>query len=161
MGNRTISVTDYESTKRRMDYMADTAKLRGIQATKIEPQANGGVDNYVDGVSPYLELYWSLETGGEELAAAELCLWYMDNPDHEYSYCFYIRYLAAEETWEFGYERDPDSKHESPKAKRLAEQAFGFKEPGSREVGETTAMSIINALCAGFASTMPKDKKDI
>jgi len=144
--------------KQRLTSMERATRLRDIVATKIEPQENGGVDNFVEGASPYLELYWSLEVGGEDGAAAEFCLWFMDNPDHEHSHCLYLTYSGAFDTWEFGFERDADAKHGSPKAERLAAEAFGFKEPGTREVCEAAALSIINALCAGFASTLPKKK---
>lgn len=155
------SVTDREKAKRRLEFMERAAMSRGIQATKTEPMPDGSVNHFVDDVSPYLELYWALEIGGDEKAAAELCLWFMDNPDHEHSFCFYLRYSAGSNAWEFGYDRDDETIHESPKAKRLAEEAFGFKRPGSRDVDEPSALTIINALCAGFAATIPKKDKDL
>lgn len=158
MAGEKISPTDYEKTKRRLEFMEKAAARRGIHATKIEPRKNGGVDNFADGVSPYLELYWSLETGGEDLVAAELCLWFMDNPDHAHTYCLYVRYSGRFDNWEFGYARETDAKYGSPRAKVLAKKAFGFGQTGTREIGEPAALTIINALCAGFASTLPKSK---
>ncbi len=156
MTEDTPRTASLERAKRRLAFMERATKLRDIVATKIEPQENGGVDNFVEGASPYLELYWSLEVGGEDEAAAEFCLWFLDNPDREHSHCLYLTYSGAFDTWEFGFERDAEAQHASPKAERLAAEAFGFKEPGTREVCEAAALSIINALCAGFASTLPK-----
>jgi len=161
MTSGTSSAVDFDKAKRRAEFMEQAAASRGIQATRIEPQPDGGIDNFVEDVSPYLELYWSLENGEDEETAAELCLWFLDNPDHEPSHCFFVRYAAECDAWEFGYQHEPDAKHESPKAKRLALEAFGFETPGTRPVSEPTAMAIINALCAGFATTLPKDNKNI
>ncbi|MBI5654340.1 hypothetical protein HZC53_01640 [Candidatus Uhrbacteria bacterium] len=160
MANKKPNASDVEKAKRRMEFMERAANSRGIQATKTEPTENGGVYNFVDDVSPYLELYWAHDVGTDGKASAELCLWFMDNPEREYSYCFYVLYYPDIDTWEFGYEKSADSLHESSKAKRLAQEAFGFEEPGFRDVDEPSALAIINALCAGFASTIPKKDKD-
>lgn len=148
-----------ERASYRLGWMEIAAQSRGIKPTKIEPKPDGGVDNFVDGISPVLEMYWSLEMGGEDLAAAEFCLWFTDNPLHEHTYCFYLRYSGTYDTWEFGYEHSPDAMNDSPRAKRLAEEAFGFKAPGTRQVYDGAAKKLINALCAGFAATLPKPKK--
>jgi hypothetical protein len=142
----------------RLGWMEEAARSRGIKPTKVEPKADGGADNFVDGISPTLELYWSLEMGGEDLAAAELCLWFTDNPLHEHTYCLYIRYSGTYDVWEFGFDRSPDSLNDSSRARRLAQAAFGFSAPATRQVYDGAAKKIINALCAGFAATMPKDK---
>jgi len=101
----------------------------GIQSNMIESQDNDG-GGQLHG--PSLAVPQSgLNSRGrrEDKAVAELCLWFLDNFFRRQSCCFYIWSSGANDTWEFGYERNPEASHESPKAKHLAEQTFGFKEP--------------------------------
>lgn len=154
MDRNPTGTREYRLAKTRHEYMESAAAKRGILPDKVEPGADGAIDCFVEQAVPDLELYWSLEVGGEGIATAEFCLWFKDNPERQHACCFHLTFSANGERWIFGFERDPEARHESPRAKRLASQAFGFKGPGSREVCEEAALRLIDALCAGFASQL-------